>query len=396
MSSSSEIRKLEDENKELKLRAYQKKLEQENKKLLKEINNNDDIEDDDECEEAGDLASFDQREAEKKQIYKYILGAILSYALLNLYTFSTFYIIYKLKNHGCGGADIDPWFKNNFPTLNETDFSDMKRKEYFYALNATTLSTWREFIYKECDFYMEAHFNQNSAIVTLHNLTFGLVSAVVVSQIGSHKQQQQSQQKNRSINKLTNQLLHATKATPGSRILSWLVYNFITWTPRLYILTWIFTGCSCLVCSSMWSSEYSGPLFVTGQAWLGIAITMVYLFFGLQETAKENNDSKKEENSVVNGHNNDNNDGGDDSIDAVVDCIKHNEKNEKCEREDNNAVTSSALLHTTTSRSRFVEEKDGDDEEEGTLYLSGTKGNDNRNHDDADDSGRLLFKTLSH
>ena len=72
------------------------------------------------------------------------------------------------------------------------------------------------YIYKEYDFYLEEHFDQNSAIVTLHNLTFGLVSAVVVSQIGSHKQQQQGQQKNRAINKLANQLLHATTATPGS------------------------------------------------------------------------------------------------------------------------------------------------------------------------------------
>merc|ERR1711865_843702 len=102
--------------------------------------------------------------------------------------------------------------------------------------------------------------------------------------------------------------------------------------------------------------------------WLGIAITTVYLFFGLQATAKENNTTKKEKDSVANGHNNDNNDGGDDSIDAVVDCMKHNEKSDKCEREENNAVTSSALLQPAPARSRFVEEKDGDDEEEGTLY----------------------------
>ena len=76
----------------------------------------------------------------------------------------------------------------------------------------------------------------------------------------------------------------------------------------------------------MWGSEYSGPLYVTGQTWLGIAITTVYLFFGLQETAKENYDSKKEEDSVVNRHNNDNNNSDDDGIDAVVDCKKHNEK----------------------------------------------------------------------
>ena len=156
----------------------------------------------------------------------------------------------------------------------------------------------------------------------------------------------------------------------------------------------------------MWSSEYSGPLYVTGLAWLGMAITTVYLFFGLQkkETGKENNDSKKEGNGVVNGHNNDSNNGDDDGIDAVADGNKHNDKMEKCERdliignvsEKNNAVTSSALLQTTTSRSRFVEKKDGDDEEDGTLYLTGTKSNDKRNDDDADASGLSLFKTLSH
>ena len=109
-------------------------------------------------------------------------------------------------------------------------------------------------------------------------------------------------------------------------------------------------------------------------------------------------------NSVVNRNYNDNNVSGDDNIDAVVDCNKHNDKNEKCERdliignvsEKNNAVTSSALLQTTTSRSRFVEKKDGDDEEDGTLYLTGTKSNDKRNDDDAGASGLSLFKTLSH
>ena len=400
MSSSPEIRKLEDEIKELKLRTYQTKLEQEKRKLLKEINNNNndkedeikndtknenDDECDDECEEAGDLVTFDEREAEKKDIYKYIFRAILAYTLLMLFIFSTFYIIHKLRRHGCGAAAADSYLEEHS--------------------NTTDISSFTEYVYGPCVLYLEAHFNKNSAIVTLHNLSFGLVSAVVVSQIGSHQQQpQQSQQKNRSINKLTNQLLHAaTKSTPGPHIMSRFVYYFITWTPRLYILTWIFTGCTCLLCGSIWGSEYSGPLFVTGQAWLGIAITTVYLFFGLQETAKENKDNKKEEDGVVNGHNNDNsNNSGDDSIDAVVDYNKHKEKDKKSERdlitgnfsEENNAVTSSARLQATTSCSRCVEEKDGGDEEEGTLYVTRTKSNDKPNDDDADDSGRSFFALM--
>jgi len=401
MLSSPEIRKLQDEIKELKLRTYQTTLEQEKRKLLKEINDNNndkkdeikndtknenDDECDDKCEEAGDLATFDEREAEKKEIYKYIFKAILAYTLLMLFLFSTFYIIHKLRNvGGCGGAAADERlsYLEEYGRLNTTD---------------SNISSFTEYVYGPCVFYMEAHFNKNSAIVTLHNLSFGLVSAVVVSQIGSHQQQQQqSQQKNRSINKLTNQLLHPTKSTPGSHIMSRFVYYFITWTPRLYILTWIITGCACLLCGSTWGSKYSGPLFVTGQAWLGIAITTVYLFFGLQETAKENNDNKKEEDSVVNGHNNgNNNNSGDDSIDAVG-CNKHKDKDEKCERdlitgnlsEENNTVTSSGRLQS-------VEEKDGGDEEEGTLYLTGTKSNEKPNDDDTDDSGRSLFKTLSH
>ena len=386
-SSSPEIQKLHKETKELKLRAYQTKLEQEKRKLLKEINDNNndkkdeikndtknenDDECDDKCKEAGDLATFDEREAEKKEIYKYIFKAILAYTLLMLFLFSTFYIIHKLRNvGGCGGAAADERlsYLEEYGRLNTTD---------------SNISSFTEYVYGPCVFYMEAHFNKNSAIVTLHNLSFGLVSAVVVSQIGSHQQQQQSQQKNRSINKLTNQLLHATQSTPGSHIVSRFVYNFIMWTPRLYVVTWIVTGCACLLCGSMWGSEYSGPLYNSGQAWLGIAITTVYLSFGLQETAKENNDSKKVEDNVVNGHNNDNNDSGDDLIIENV-------------SEENNAVTSSALLQTATSRSRFVEEKDGDDVEEGTLYSTGTKSNAYRNNDDdADDSDRSLFKSLSH
>ena len=373
MSSSPEIQKLHDEIKEIKRRKYQRKLEQKKKELLDEENGTKD----------DDSATFDEREAEKKEIYKYMLGAILSYTLLMLFMLSTFFIIHKLRQYGCNL--VEDGFMKMKKVLEtsggdsigmvgyDDNMTDAEKTEF--------INTQLENQINLCQHYLTQSFNKNSAIVTLHNLTFGLVSAVVVSQIGSHQQQQQGQQKTRAMNKLTNQLLHATKATPGSHIVSRLIYNFITWTPRLYVLTWIFTGCSCLVCSSMWSSEYSGPLYVTGLAWLGMAITTVYLFFGLQEkeTGKENNDSKKQE-DVVNGHNNDSNGGDDDGIDAVADGNKHNDKMEKCERdliigiasEENNAVTSSVLLQTAAFPSRFVVEEAGNDEEEGTLYLTGT------------------------
>ena len=85
-----EKRKLHDEIKELKIRTSHKKLEQKKKKLLIEINNEDE----------------DKREAEKKEICKYMLGAILAYTLLMLFMFSTFFIIHKLRYHGCNGHDF--------------------------------------------------------------------------------------------------------------------------------------------------------------------------------------------------------------------------------------------------------------------------------------------------
>ena len=344
-SSSPEIQKLHKETKELKLRAYQKKLEQKNKKLLEEINNN--------SNEEETETNNDERAAENKLIYKYTLGAILSYTLLMLFVFSTSFIISKLRKHKCNGSD------------------------------------WQEDMDENCHNHLHHQFYNNSPIVTLHNLTFGLVSAVVVSQIGSHQQQQQqSPQKNKSLNILTNQLLHATtKSASGSHILLRVVYYFITWSPRLYVLMWIPTGCACLLCGAIWGEEASGPLYVTGQAWLGIAITTVYLFFGLQETAKENNDdTTKEQDSVVNEHNDDD-DSGDDSIE--VDGNKHNDKDEQFIRDlsignsssvserNSNTVTSSAIIQTATSRSRFEVEQGDNDEEEGTLYLTGTDDDDN-------------------
>ena len=97
---SPEIQKLHEETKELKLRAYKQKLEQKNKKLLKEININNEEEHE---------TKNDERAAENKLIYKYILAAILSYTLLMFFMFSTFYIIYTLRLAGCkeGMNDFD-------------------------------------------------------------------------------------------------------------------------------------------------------------------------------------------------------------------------------------------------------------------------------------------------
>ena len=94
--SSPEIQKLHDEIKEIELRTYQEKLKQKKKKLLEEENEI----------KNGDVATFDEREAEKKEIYKIMLGAILAYTLLTLFMFSTFFIIYKLQMHGCHGSDF--------------------------------------------------------------------------------------------------------------------------------------------------------------------------------------------------------------------------------------------------------------------------------------------------
>lgn len=294
-----------------------------------------------------------------------------------LFMLSTFFIIHKLRQYGCNL--VEDGFMKMKKVLEtsggdsigmvgyDDNMTDAEKTEF--------INTQLENQINLCQHYLTQSFNKNSAIVTLHNLTFGLVSAVVVSQIGSHQQQQQqqSQQKNIAIKKLTNQLLHATESTPGSsRIMSRFVYNFITWTPQIYVVTWIVTGCACLLCGSIWGSEYSGPLFVTGQTWLGIAITTVYLFFGLQETAKENIDTTKEKDSVVDEHNDDDNnenDSGGGSLDANGNT--HNDKNAELSSmsETNNTVTSSALFHTATSK-QFAEANDDDDDADDDLFLA--------------------------
>jgi len=183
MSSSPEIQKLHDEIKEIKRRKYQRKLEQEKKELLDEENGTKD----------DDSATFDEREAEKKEIYKYMLGAILSYTLLMLFMLSTFFIIHKLRQYGCNL--VEDGFMKMKKVLEtsggdsigmvgyDDNMTDAEKTEF--------INTQLENQINLCQHYLTQSFNKNSAIVTLHNLTFGLVSAVVVSQIGSHQQQQQ-------------------------------------------------------------------------------------------------------------------------------------------------------------------------------------------------------------
>eukprot|EP00985_Skeletonema_marinoi_P025014 scaffold17923_cov80-Skeletonema_marinoi.AAC.1 len=78
---------------------------------------------------------------------------------------------------------------------------------------------------------------------------------------------------------------------------------------RVYILTWILLGVISLLFGAIAGVDTSNPLYTTGQTWLGIAVTIGYSYFGLNNRT---NEAPKDENDEMDNADHDAPDGGDD------------------------------------------------------------------------------------
>ena len=73
--------------------------------------------------------------------------------------------------------------------------------------------------------------------------------------------------------------------------------KLILHSTRNYIFTWIFLGFISLVFGAIKGIESTNPLYTTGQTWLGIAVSVGYSFFGLNNG---NKNASKDENDKMN------------------------------------------------------------------------------------------------
>ena len=122
----------------------------------------------------------------------------------------------------------------------------------------------------------------------VHNILFGLVTAVVVAQLASSDDTDNSN--TTTLYARFAAVMEESKMEKGSQKIAEGRWKYFLWSfgkklvlysTRIYVITWNLAGAISLVFGAYAGREYAGPVFAMGQIWLGIAITATYTYFGV-------------------------------------------------------------------------------------------------------------------
>ncbi len=229
---------------------------------------------------------------ESRQWCRYVLGAILAYILIALFLFTVIWFLVRIFDARCDTLlSVD-----ELPGLNYN--------------SSDTAEQWA--IQEEC----AALFRR--PLSTVHNITFGLVTAVVTFQLGevtaksssglyAHFEPIKRERETRRRQDVYNNASHfffLSRATSACWDSFW--YNAIVFSPRVFVLMWIWCGLVCLIVGSILGPERSGPIYTTGQTWLGFSITTTYTYFGIDSKSDSESDSESNTENINkkegNGH----------------------------------------------------------------------------------------------
>jgi len=125
----------------------------------------------------------------------------------------------------------------------------------------------------------------------IHNILFGLVSAVVIQELGeeaketslycrilpTYREQRRREKEYRILTRGNVVRCWSRTVQLFKTFLMWI----ILWSTRFYIIVWICLGAASLAFGAIIGIDNSNPLYTTGQTWLGIAVTIGYTYFGL-------------------------------------------------------------------------------------------------------------------
>jgi len=174
---------------------------------------------------------------------------------------------------------------------------------------------------------VENKVTENDYQIGVNNISFGLVTAVVVQELSEGATDNESSLYNRFLATYKKRLEQSKEI----RFRNWLrlrsiqnfsskqgislmfgflfryakelIYSAYTWlilnSSRVYIVSWIVFGALSLVVGVATDIDATHPLFTVGQTWIGIAVTIGYSFFGLNSKKSptfdhdENSDDEK-------------------------------------------------------------------------------------------------------
>eukprot|EP00537_Pseudo-nitzschia_pungens_P015907 CAMPEP_0172410028 /NCGR_PEP_ID=MMETSP1061-20121228/76670_1 /TAXON_ID=37318 /ORGANISM="Pseudo-nitzschia pungens, Strain cf. pungens" /LENGTH=300 /DNA_ID=CAMNT_0013146197 /DNA_START=190 /DNA_END=1092 /DNA_ORIENTATION=+ len=134
-----------------------------------------------------------------------------------------------------------------------------------------------------CKKWIREKFISTNELVVLHNLTFGLVTAVVVAFLTRFNDPNNSYH---GFNILCTGRVTFLKV----RYLFLKLFSFLL--PRCYLFFWIWFGMKCLIRGSRRGEVFGPTLYATGHAWLGSAIAIVYNMFVAEDEKDEPEDAE--------------------------------------------------------------------------------------------------------
>jgi len=226
---------------------------------------------------------------------KLFLGALLAYVLLGIWILTIVFIAIEMIDSECYTS------AEHMNAMTECkEFEPIKTGDCVnYINNRTGLiredcifkTIWNTTCQEEVEEVHETNIKDCDQIfkgdaATIHNIVFGLVSAVAVQFLIDGEKD--------SFSLITSVYM--------KRLSKWHIPFFkllLSNLPLNFVFIWVISGAFCLILTCFSKVIGEGPLYTTGQTWLGIAVPSVYKYFGTKPptTPKEdkNIDEEREE-----------------------------------------------------------------------------------------------------
>lgn len=185
------------------------------------------------------LGLEDVEEGRDKSLSRMLFGSMFAYVLLGTWAWTTFYCVTLISLNGCAEAFANP-----------------------SAENILTLENCQEVF--------------TGSIACAHSIIFGLLSAVVVHETGSS-----DESATQRLSSIVKPVLKSRKK--DANCLQQSLYVMVVSLPAFYVVSWTFIGLFCFIYSLSTPDGSAGPLFFTGQTWLGVSIKAAYSFFGVSQ-----------------------------------------------------------------------------------------------------------------
>jgi uncharacterized membrane protein YecN with MAPEG domain len=194
-------------------------------------------------------------EGKDADLTRMMCGSMFAYVVLGIWIWTVFQFIVLISRHQCTAAYTDIGAKAVSAASNVGSSNNLGTE---YASAAMTCIE---------------HFN--GSLACAHSITFGLISAVVIHETGSSDESAKQR-----LTSMIQPMVRRQKI--DANFFQRSVSTLITSLPTVYVVSWTIFGLTCFIYSITSPDGSTGPLFYTGQTWIGLLIKVTYSFFGIE------------------------------------------------------------------------------------------------------------------